>query len=192
MSKTQSLLKCINCTSYSFITTPLRGYCKSHCKGGIQCDDPACSDFSLKEGVTIENSLCNHCLVPSYRDTACVKYDAGFSEKPAEVYDEDNKINKSKEDKIMEKITSLEQMRRVKSNCYLLNFYECYIPIEKDVPVELIKEDDCWMVVLPDVFEQPEGFELLHHYADNLHFWGKDFDTLEEALQVYNELCLKF
>jgi len=85
----------------------------------------------------------------------------------------------------------LEDFRQVKSNCWGLLLFNCYVPKKEDSPVELIEEDDCWMVVVPEQFGCPDGFEELSHYSDSLGFYGKDFPTLEEAIQAYWEVFEK-
>jgi len=76
---------------------------------------------------------------------------------------------------------------RTSSNCWGLKFFPCYV-LKGDSPVELIEEEDCWMVVLPDEYDCPPGFERLRHFSDDLEYWGKDFPSLDEAVRVYMDV----
>lgn len=89
-------------------------------------------------------------------------------------------------------LRSLEDFQAVKSACWFFGvFYVAYIPKDHDNPIELIAEDDCWMVIYPDDYPQLEGYELLSHYSDNLGYFGRDFSSLEEAINGYNDIYKK-
>jgi len=84
-------------------------------------------------------------------------------------------------------------MSLVKSNCWAFSSNRTFIPENRDIAIELVDhENGKWEVILPDDFDCPEGFERLYHYSDDLYYYGKTFESLEEALKEYNKLFKKF
>jgi len=81
----------------------------------------------------------------------------------------------------------LEGFWLTQSNCQRLSIYDCYIPKKEDTPVELINNNDNWIVAFPKEYGRPNGFEEIRR-SD---CYVKEFPTLEKALQVYWEIFEK-
>jgi len=95
----------------------------------------------------------------------------------------------------VKKTKTLKDFRKVSPLCWAFTFYDAYIPKFHDVPLELIDEKNgTWMVVLyhTDKYDCPKGFSELEHYSDDLDCYGKDFNSLENAIKCYIQLYDKY